>query len=635
MAARAQRIPDTSERPLEVAANLGVEDAGFMLEKLGAECPPEQWVRELNQNAIEGVMSTGQPGTVLWDVDWSIHAQTGTLKLSCTDTGKGMSAEQMNHYLRMLSASGRTRGISANYGIGSKVASVRSPHGLVYSSWTEHGGAQVRLVRAGEHHWGLARQPSGDYFEPLDASEKPPLLADRPSGTQVTILGTTPRENTLLPPDGADGRDSWLLRYLNGRYFDLPQTVTILVRCGLKAARNGTIREHGTLEQVRGQRFFLDANADASGIVDLAGARAHWWLLNDAQADRRRQQHVWISTCHVAALFQGELYEPVIANRGGYQRLQDFGIALGGERVVLYLEPTGGNVTANFVRSRLVVDPDPGKPASGQDLPWAEWAREFRAALPAELTALQQEMAARARASQELGSTLRSLVTRSVGVFALPPYRAARSPRSGTSAAALPGAIDTDARQLGAAIAPGPAPAPPDAAPARPEARSTAAPVEPPEIVDPAEVQAFRLSRQLPREVRWVSVADGTRAPNELEDRAARLDPETRVLTINRDFRLIGAFVERWMDVVGDRPGAREVVESVVAKWVQMILSESIVGAESFRDSPRWTSEQYRALVSEEGLTHALNARLYLDGAIRRDLAQIYKGLPADERESA
>jgi hypothetical protein len=46
--------------------------------------------------------------------------------------------------------------------------------------------------------------------------------------------------------------------------------------------------------------------------------------------------------------------------------------------------------------------------------------------------------------------------------------------------------------------------------------------------------------------VQWVSVADGTRNPGDIEDRAARFILEQNVLQINADFRVFGDMIGYW-----------------------------------------------------------------------------------------
>jgi hypothetical protein len=66
----------------------------FLLDKLAQDCSPLQFVRELTQNAIDGVRATSKPGEAVWDVSWSYFELTGVHKLCCIDTGIGMTGRR-------------------------------------------------------------------------------------------------------------------------------------------------------------------------------------------------------------------------------------------------------------------------------------------------------------------------------------------------------------------------------------------------------------------------------------------------------------------------------------------------------------------------------------------------------------
>ena len=98
----------------------------FLLERLGSECTDVQGLRELTVNGLDAIAAlddrTG--GRVVWDLDWQrFDASTGRVrKLSVTDTGTGMSADQLRYYINQLAASGREQSRTGNFGVGAKVA---------------------------------------------------------------------------------------------------------------------------------------------------------------------------------------------------------------------------------------------------------------------------------------------------------------------------------------------------------------------------------------------------------------------------------------------------------------------------------------------------------------------------------
>ena len=121
--------------------------------------------------------------------------------------------------------------------------------------------------------------------------------------------------------------------------------------------------------------------------MELSDALAYWWVLDDDHRARRREATIWASTGHAAAVYGDELYDILPQTRGGYGRLQDFGIRFGYERVVLHLQPQvqAGRLECNTARTLLLSDHEP--------LPWARWGEEFTAAMPDEIRQLQERAA--------------------------------------------------------------------------------------------------------------------------------------------------------------------------------------------------------------------------------------------------
>ncbi len=77
-----------------------------MLDRLGEDCAPLQFLRELTQNALEGIQRLpDQNGEVIWDADWNTHVLTGVFKLCVIDNGIGMTGEEMMQYINALSSS--------------------------------------------------------------------------------------------------------------------------------------------------------------------------------------------------------------------------------------------------------------------------------------------------------------------------------------------------------------------------------------------------------------------------------------------------------------------------------------------------------------------------------------------------
>jgi hypothetical protein len=370
---------------------LAVANPTFLLERLGSDCTDLQGLRELTVNGLDAVAARadGVRGRVVWDLDWQRFDASGgrVRKLSVIDTGTGMTPEQLHYYINQLAASGRKQSSTGNFGVGAKVAAgYRNPHGLEYRSWCQDQGALVCFKRRSDGRWGLEPQPwkdgCTDYWRPLGEADKPWALHGRAEGTQVVLLGRHERHDTTKAPDSVgDGRRPWITRYLNGRFLRLPAQIEVLVR------EPGGRLEPGPLRRIDGEQHHVERHAVAAGAVQLSDAIARWWVLDDDHRGRRREASLWASTGHAAAVFGDELYDVLPQTRGGYGRLQDFGIRFGYERVVLHLLPQvqAGRLESNTARTLLLLDHEP--------LPWARWGEEFAAAMPEEILRLQERSA--------------------------------------------------------------------------------------------------------------------------------------------------------------------------------------------------------------------------------------------------
>jgi Histidine kinase-, DNA gyrase B-, and HSP90-like ATPase len=146
--------PPRQEKAMTTRA-MQVANIAFLLDRLAADTPPNQQIRELTENAIEAIerrQKAGDPseGVIRWDVDWDNLKRTNQYKLSIVDNGDGMTSQQMLEYLNALAVQGanQTQHISQNFGVGAKITALhRNSHGLVYQSWHDGKGAMVKLHR--------------------------------------------------------------------------------------------------------------------------------------------------------------------------------------------------------------------------------------------------------------------------------------------------------------------------------------------------------------------------------------------------------------------------------------------------------------------------------------------------------
>jgi hypothetical protein len=344
-----------------------VANTGFMLDRLGQDCAPLQFLRELTQNSIEASQQIpdGEHGEIVWDADWNRYDLTGIYKLACIDTGIGMTGEEMLEYINKLSSSMHLQAFDANYGVGAKIAAATRNHaGLLYLSWKDGIGYMTHLWRdplSGKYGLQQLQRPDGSFghWARVDDSIKPAMIDGH--GTMVILLGNDPDADTMKAPKDAASPSRWVAKYLNTRYFRFPEGTSARARQGWEYPRSNT--DTNLLSSLTGQEPYLDAHKESSGSVPLTGGQARWWILRDEPALSQNSGHV-ASNGHVAALYKDELYELLTA-RAGTARLQQFGVIFGYNRVVIYVEPeTDPHIAPNTARTALLklVRPPAGDP---------------------------------------------------------------------------------------------------------------------------------------------------------------------------------------------------------------------------------------------------------------------------------
>lgn len=582
---------------------MGVDNTGFLIDRLGKDCAPLQFLRELTQNAIEAINDSGEPGQVIWDVDWNHFDLTGEYKLACIDTGVGMDGPEMLKYINHLSSSGHEQGHDKNFGVGAKVAAATRNHaGLIYLSWKEGQGWMTHLWRDPQSgQYGIKRSAKkdgsyADFARISDQSVKPEPIGDH--GTMVVLLGNAPGDDTMSAPEGVSSPSVWIAKYLNTRYFRFPEDVTVRVRQGWKEPRSN--KDTNVLRKLIGQEQYLTEHSEEHGTVELTGATARWWVLKDEPALGQNSGYI-ASSGHMAAMYQDELYEMMSA-RGGVARLQQFGVIFGHNRVVIYVEPhtDGADLTSNAARTHLLLN--------GEPLPWSDWAAEFRSeqVFPEEIKHLMEEVTAGSTASnhrQAIKDRLKAIRD----LMRVSRYRPTSSGKLNVSHDTAGGksrdAGDANAGESGGSSG---------------SSGGRAGGVYS-LFIDEDGVPGDELLADSDPEVQWISLKDGTRTTELLEDRAAKYLVDQNILQINGDFRVFTDMIERWRDVY-PIPGAEEILENTVREWFEQALVETVIGAQSLQGSPHWTIDDIARLWSEESLTAASMQRYHIDVSIKRSL---------------
>jgi hypothetical protein len=594
-----------------------VDKVSFLLDRLGQDCSPLQYLRELTQNAIEAIQRTGVPGQITWDVDWTSYDLKGpkaAMKLCVVDTGDGMTGNDMIKFINQLSSSGSEQSFTGNYGVGAKIAAAtKNPAGVIYHSWKNGEGHMVQLGKSGTtgeyglHQWELKDGTYAHYF-PLDDAVKPPELGA--NGTKVILIGLHESDVTIAAPPDAASPSRWISKYLNTRYFRFPAGITIKAREGWDSPR--TDKDRNVLRTITGQKAYLDQHSLDSGVETVTGAKIHWWILKDEPAITNNSGFI-DSAGHVAALYQNELYDRS-TSRAGTASLQRFGILFGYRFVVLYAEPVPNkdqSLTTNTARTTLLVN--------GEKLPWDDWAYEFREKMPKRLAEFINEKAA-ALTEKDHINNIKDRLKNVMDLYKVSRYRPApsgvylsdessnvrvgQSPFSGSKSKGGGGAgaqigTETKGQRDG-------------------EVGNIYHLFEKKDGVPSkkSETDPFPV-------VDWVSIENGGRtADDQMEDKAATFIRNQNRLLVNADFRVFKDMIVRLSKDKdgGSGPGFLDVVTEIVHQWFEQALVETIIGIQQLGGSKEWGTAEIDRALSPEALTSAVMQRYHVYVACRREL---------------
>ena len=580
-----------------------VNNTGFLVDRLGQDCHPLQHLRELTTNSIEAILRTEQQqGEIVWDVDWVTYDLESVFKLCVIDNGIGMSGDDMEKYINQLSSSGSEQSLTANYGVGGKIATATKNHaGVVYISWKDGASALVHLWRDTETgQYGLKRfdADNGDstYHISVEDSVKPSTIGAH--GTKVVLLGNALEEDTMKAPPEVPSPSRWISKYLNSRYFRIPEGISIRVREGWEYPRED--KDRNLLRTVVGQAKYLTEHSESSGQLPLTNAMAHWWVLKEEPALTSNSGFIE-SAGHIAALYKDELYE-MTSGRGGYSTLQTFGVIFGYRQVVIYIEPldSAGLLTTNTARTALLLNQE--------SLPWSDWAAEFRENLPA---GIENLIAAKAAGSTGVdhSKSIKERLQQIIELFKLSRYKPSKN---GSFKVAV-----------GTASGGTPKPA------SEPKIRTTSGGGGGTGGSAGGVYAAFQADGGAPAKlvsgesfpgVNWVRVKDGTRVSGDLEDRAARYLPDQNLLLMNGDFRVFEDMTKKFLNDLGGNESLRPSVADAVEQWFEQALIETVLGIQALRNAPEWNPQNIAHALSEEALTAAVMQRYHVHNAVKRHL---------------
>jgi len=559
---------------------------------MAQDCGPLQFLREFTQNGLEAIGE--RRGEIVWAEDtWSEPAGAcDGRKLCIYDTGTGMTAEELDLLIGNLFSSGRTQGLDANYGVGAKISSLAgNPFGVVYTTLKDGVATQMHLHRSVMGVWARKTNASGSTT--WDATgQLPPAVQEAGHGTMVSFLGAAPEADTVSRPESSEeAPTAWLVKWLNARYFQLPPNVTLRAR-----RLEGKDQSARTIQ---GQRILLDSSSTDRGALQIAGgtAMAYWWVIDE----RRSKANASYGNVngHVGVVHNDEMYEVSRPGTSSYSHLRTCGVTFGCKNVVVYfklLPPFVSQVVPDTARTRLI--------HRNQEFPLGELEVEFARNLPNEIKA-HVERAAPTSDDQARSTSVRKNLESVLQRLGFERYRPSASAAALADDEPVPGALPKSAGGRGST---GSAP------PGGPGGRDGSGYLRPGDRVSGMRVAGLNLPQ-----VQWVNAADGSREPDEMEDRAALYVQHKNLILVNADFRGFTSLEQYWLRQLDGVLGAPEAIRTALRNEVDLTLTEAVASIIYFKqDKGTWKTTDRDNALSPEALTTVAMQRFRFDQAIAK-----------------
>ena len=556
----------------------------FLLERIGTDCTPLQYLREILQNCIDSFLRNGLVGEIIIDVDPIYLAEFGQRKLCIIDNAGGMDGDELVTFINALSISGGTQANNANYGIGAKIAGgIANPEGMIFQSWKNGKGHMVQLWKDPDTgSYGLKEldpEANTPWLIEMDNAYKPEIIDQH--GTKVILLGTCETADTTSVGDVPAGveRKKWVPCFLNNRYLKFPPNITI------RSFPNDT-----WARIIKGMQHHLEEKSESRGKLTLTDATIHWWILKkDPTGKKNARGDACIETSHVAALYQNELYGLKTGN-AGKSVLNQFGLIYGAKRVVIYAEPTDRAVTSDTARSLLKID--------GQELPWDEWGTIFRDNMPMPLLELEESEAASSSSLANIDD-IKRLLSNVMNYFKFSAHTPSKKGSIQGSDVNTAGVGNENPKNINKPDEKEGNPGkkkPWNDPPIKPRVKASSNPYLPNKTGADA-VKAATVEISIPT-LRWEEHPE-----TDLINYAAKYHPTSNLMCCNRKF--IG-FVELHKRLVSERNltgGMSLICRDAIEKWYGLSLTEAVVGIQCAGSQLGWDANNIETALSPEALT--------------------------------
>lgn len=513
------------------------KNLGFILRMLGREAGPASFLREITQNSLEAIIRAGVPGSVKWDLYCPDPQQNPPVyKLACVDTGTGMTGEQLVERIGQVSSSGQEQTAEGNFGVGAKISAFcRNEYGLTYMSWTsgnEVGSGMTIWWDSEDNNYAIKPVYSQEWWtiSTERSAELKAMYGIGDHGTIVVFGGNEADEDTTVAPIGFEYQTQWIVQYLGSRYYEFPATVD-------------AIRDVVPSVLVRAfpsdRKFKSIKNRDEIPLVTVECKKS----ILDSQSDGSGSVDLSDATVYywiikentlkgqLGLLYQGEIYQ-LFTGSEAYGLFQKAGIVFGGQRIALMVCPTSG-IFANLTRQSLT-------DADGEEVPWGRWMSELKAKLPDAIKEFMRQFIPIGPSNyrQAYQSRLEELLN----FFARGKEGSGRRRRR--------------------------------------HGHSSIEPLTRPPLT-------------YPKEIRWVTTADGSRAEGDMENLAAKYVLEGDLLLINKDFSIHQNILS---DLRTLFPAYAEEGELLLREWQEQQYVEAILSAKKLQNRRLWSQESLTAV---------------------------------------
>lgn len=258
--------------PLKYASD-GVE---FAIYRDIEKCPAGMMMRELTQNAIEASTQDISGKGMIRFYPTFIKELGDTPKLSIWNNGPGMSKKDLHLMSDLSVVLNKIRSLIDNYGIGAKIASLKS----------NKKGLRIRSCRQGSVHETILKLSDDGktygrmkYYYDDNTSDTIDDVTDQvieegkhsieEEWTEVTLFGNEYNQNTCYYPYDPKVKEDniWLGLYLFNRYFRIPENVEIRFHQGT----------HARTEESGTRQFWTMTAMDSRKKADGSS----WWDMHD------------------------------------------------------------------------------------------------------------------------------------------------------------------------------------------------------------------------------------------------------------------------------------------------------------------------------------------------------------------